>query len=235
MLAREIAAEPSVRRTLRKDFFLYATISTSPTEKGKADIDASHPYRGIKRLREKPCPAFTDPTQFMKCVKYIPCLELLQVLMLFRILKAQKEGFLTYQIQLDNSMKAQMQSSLVTAFHSDGTSEVAQSWNDLRKTILDEALKEHLIPLFQTQLKVILNRCCKVTLLTLWQEDMTRKGEEAILNACTEVLEKQLMEGPYRPAQQHIDQLYEDEDAVVFNRIVVMACCYGDPRDQVLS
>jgi len=49
MMAKEISLEPSVRRTLRQIYNIYATVSTFPTENGKREIDFYHPLIEISK------------------------------------------------------------------------------------------------------------------------------------------------------------------------------------------
>jgi transcription elongation factor SPT6 len=44
MLAQELATEPSVRSTLRMTAWSQAGVNIVPTDRGRAEIDASHPF-----------------------------------------------------------------------------------------------------------------------------------------------------------------------------------------------
>jgi transcription elongation factor SPT6 len=52
--AMELAYEPRVRRYLREIYRRFAVITTTPTSKGKDEIDAFHDYFGLHLIKSKP-------------------------------------------------------------------------------------------------------------------------------------------------------------------------------------
>jgi transcription elongation factor SPT6 len=120
-----------VRRGLKGLYGCYAVLTTTPTDKGKTEIDAYHVYRDIKRLVNKP---ITDvvPAQFVK------------------ILKAKKEGLLELTVNIpENYYEREFLKKLQDPFLSEGTSEVARKWNEERSLILGQALKDYLFPFLE--------------------------------------------------------------------------------------
>jgi len=57
--AVDIAREPFLRAWARRQLFERAQLSTDPTEKGRGELDASHPLFGLQRLRRKHLHEFT--------------------------------------------------------------------------------------------------------------------------------------------------------------------------------
>lgn len=51
--AADMAREPYIRSIIRRSFYREVSVSTSPTVRGKSDIDAQHPYYGIHTLKDK--------------------------------------------------------------------------------------------------------------------------------------------------------------------------------------
>ncbi|KAI8995001.1 SH2 domain-containing protein [Pilobolus umbonatus] len=126
ILAQEIGIDPQVRKAVRKDFELSANVTVRPTEKGYQIIDELHPMRPFKFLKKKPISAFVDG-QFLQ------------------ILKGEAEGLLNITIGMSDH---HIWVGKVCDFYiSDGFSDSVQQWNDLRKEIIEAALKDHLIPL----------------------------------------------------------------------------------------
>lgn len=61
--AMELAQEPRIRRQLRAIYRAEAVISTRPTAKGLAAIDAFHEYYGLHLIRDKPVKEHFPPDQ----------------------------------------------------------------------------------------------------------------------------------------------------------------------------
>ncbi|KAJ6249222.1 transcription elongation factor spt6 [Anaeramoeba flamelloides] len=81
VIEQQIVSEPTVRRAIRHIFLQFARVYVRPTEKGKNDIDYSHPYAGIKYIKAKPIHDFLNE-QFLL------------------ISKAEKEGLVTVSFEI---------------------------------------------------------------------------------------------------------------------------------------
>lgn len=55
VLAHDVAMHPEVRRLVRDVYFKYCEVSTTPTTRGKREIDAFHIYAVCGRMMIKPC------------------------------------------------------------------------------------------------------------------------------------------------------------------------------------
>lgn len=129
-LAQEIAVDPSVRQSLRITYESKVEISTTPTLKGKKDIDVFHPYKIVSRIERKPADKFLND-QFLL------------------ILKAEKEGFITKSFEVDTQELLHEMEGLYLSENEDPTS---SAWNEQRRMILQEVLEKFLIPSLEKEL-----------------------------------------------------------------------------------
>ena len=175
-LSQEIAYDPLVRQSLRTIYEQRAIISTFPTTKGKKEVDAFHVYRAILRIEKKPAQAF----------KSIQFLE---------ILKAEKEGFITFKIELpEDYQENELIKELEALYIVDGFSSLTEQWNEQRKLILRNALTTHLYPLLQKELK----------------SKLTEEAMERVAVKCAEKLNQKIMAGPYKPPTDSYQDVPED-------------------------
>eukprot|EP01130_Rhizamoeba_saxonica_P014788 TRINITY_DN6498_c0_g1_i1.p1 TRINITY_DN6498_c0_g1~~TRINITY_DN6498_c0_g1_i1.p1 ORF type:complete len:1391 (-),score=418.40 TRINITY_DN6498_c0_g1_i1:106-4233(-) len=198
ILAKEVAYDPQVRQAIRRVYWNYARISTEPTTMGKRAIDSFHRYRVIKRLKDKPADEF-KADQFMM------------------ILEAEKNGFITKTITIsEDAFKYNFLSKLEDYYLSDGTSELSEKWNNQRRLILEDALKEHILPLLESQL---ISR-------------LKREAQEQIINKCTAKLERLLMAGPYIPRET--PEEFSDEEEDKNYNFKVLSCSYGGSQENTV-
>ncbi|XP_020528358.1 transcription elongation factor SPT6-like [Amborella trichopoda] len=190
MAAIEIFSEPSVREYVRNVYMEYALVSTRPTSDGNTVIDAFHQFSGVKWLREKPISKFDDAQWLL-------------------IQKAQEENLLDVTFSLSqNSLMADFEEKYL----SDGVSRAAQLWNEQRKLILQDALK-NLLLLMEKEARALLTARAKNWLLLEYGKQIWNK----------------VSVGPYK--RQADDTQHKEVDADVgFDdepAPKVMACCWG--------
>jgi transcription elongation factor SPT6 len=121
LFVQDLMMSSRLRRFLRGSFYQNAQIDCIRTDKGARKITEDHPYYEFKYLRRQ---TFMDlhgrPDLFLK------------------MLKAEHEGLVHVRISMGNytDFKKRLHDKIV----SDGVSEVADSWNALRRELLNEAL-----------------------------------------------------------------------------------------------
>ncbi|KAJ3014283.1 Transcription elongation factor spt6 [Thoreauomyces humboldtii] len=125
MLAQDMAVDPMFRAFVRKVYSSDATLTVSPTKKGKIEIDHRHPYYPFKYLSNKYLWEFTDG-QFLQ------------------IHKAEQEGLIETEVRI--SAEQEFFDDIVKrgSFASGSDSDVA--WNAEIRKILDRACRESLFP-----------------------------------------------------------------------------------------
>lgn len=62
------------------------------------------------------------------------------------ILAAESEHLVTVIVELSVQSLHELQTSLISAFNSDGFSDAAKSWNEQRSLVIQEAIEKHLVP-----------------------------------------------------------------------------------------
>ncbi|PRW45415.1 transcription elongation factor SPT6 isoform A [Chlorella sorokiniana] len=212
MAATEIAAEPLVRQVVRKHYQDNAAVWTAPTAAGETAIDPFHPLARVKRLGGKPLYSFEGSDDFL------------------RLLQAEKEGLITVRFALpedeltaedieelrkDGASEAQMQQErescigrglvnvLADSYLSSGLADVAQSWDEVRRGVLEEAVRDMLLPLMEREVRTRLGASARVAALD-------KSGDKLWAYATQAPLQVRLV----------------DDDEVEPDRRV-MAVCYG--------
>ncbi|KAG2212645.1 hypothetical protein INT47_000622 [Mucor saturninus] len=190
VLAQEMAFDPQVRKAMRKDWELYATVTVKPTEKGYHAIDELHVMRPFKFLNEKPISAFTDG-QFL------------------HILKGESDNLLTITISIADYPA--WFNRIAEFYISDGFSDSVQQWNDQRKEIIEQALKEHLMPLMSKYVR----------------EKLRVEAQESICQASFTNLYNKINVGPFRgPESQFKSPL---------PRVVTVSSGSGTNKDPIVA
>lgn len=162
-----------------------AEVSTSPTPDGNAVIDSFHRFAGVKWLRGKPLSKFEDAQWLL-------------------IQKAEEEKLIQVTIKLPEPVLNQLTSESEVHFLSDGVSKSAQSWNEQRKLILEDAFFNFLLPSMEKEARSLL----------------TSKAKNWLLMEYGNVLWNKVSVGPY---QRRENDLGSDEEPAPR----VMACCWG--------
>lgn len=190
VLAQEMSFDPQVRKAMRKDWELFATVTVKPTEKGYHAIDELHAMRPFKFLYEKPISAFTDG-QFL------------------HILKGESDNLLSISISIKDYPA--WFNRIAEFYISDGFSDSVQQWNDQRKEIIEQALKEHLMPLMSKYVR----------------EKLRVEAQEAICQASFNNLYNKINVGPFRgPESQFKSPL---------PRVVTVSSGSGTNKDPIVA
>jgi transcription elongation factor SPT6 len=186
LLASELAAEPSVRDSVRKQYKRVAVVNTRPTPKGITNINPFNSKFGIHYLVDKPLIDFfegKDRTLFI------------------RLKEAEKNGEITITINLpqssDNSGKDLrpflQDAKLFQLFmpsvppQMDPYPDSRETWDGLRISILEKSLEQFLLP----QLEIEARR------------EMLRIGRETIVDEASDNFSNMVSYGPYVPAPEN--------------------------------
>jgi transcription elongation factor SPT6 len=154
LFVQDLHMSSRLRRFLRGSFYQNAQIDCIRTDKGARKITEDHPYYEFKYLRRQ---TFMDlngrPDLFLK------------------MLKAEQEGLVQVRISMANydSFKKRLQDKIV----SDNVSEVSDSWNNLRRELLDEALEK---------LQKIIANGVKETLRARCEDELASRARESYYN-----------------------------------------------------
>ncbi|BGP16764.1 hypothetical protein JCM10213_002156 [Rhodosporidiobolus nylandii] len=124
ILRHEIAAEPLLRKEVRRFYREFAVVNVEATRTGETKIDQMNPFYAFKYLREKPLREFVRSPQWLQ------------------ILAAEADGLVTTSIVLQPASYDRLFGTFRQAYLSDYTSALAEEWNDLRAEVLKGALEE---------------------------------------------------------------------------------------------
>ncbi|ORX55479.1 transcription elongation factor Spt6 [Piromyces finnis] len=176
MLVQEIANEPLFKDYIRHIYEEHAVIDILPTDRGKKEIDENHIYYEFKYITGKPIKEYSTGEPINKVV-------------FLQIVKAEKEGLVTTSIHLEN--EDQRIDSIYEHIVNDNYNEVAKAWNELRKEVLEKALKDILFPITSDWLKAkIINDACII-----------------VADHCMGKLENSITKAPYN------EKILEDYDS----------------------
>lgn len=159
LYTQELQANPRLRRYVRGNFYMDATIDCVRTDKGMRKITEDHPYYEFKYLRRQ---TFQDlngrPDLFLK------------------MLKAEEEGLISVKIRMGSwdNLKRKLQNHIV----SDNVSEVSEMWNVLRKEMLNSAL-DKLQPIIASGVKETLRSRCEDELASRARDSYYNKLDQA--------------------------------------------------------
>ncbi|KAF3032899.1 Transcription elongation factor spt6 [Didymella heteroderae] len=159
LFTQDLQQSSRLRRFLRGSFYQNALIDCIRTDKGMRKINEDHPYYEFKYLRGQ---TFLDlngrPDLFLK------------------MLKAEQEGLVHVRISMGNyeSFKSRLHDKIV----SDNVSEVSETWNNLRKEMLDSAL-EKLQGIIANGVKETLRARCEDELASRARENYYNKLDQA--------------------------------------------------------
>ncbi|KAI8357781.1 SH2 domain-containing protein [Blakeslea trispora] len=190
VLAQEMAFDPQVRKAIRKDWELYATISVRPTEKGYNMIDELHPMKPFKYLTEKPVTEFKNG-QFL------------------HLLKGEADGLLTITIGITDYPA--WFNRIAEFYISDGYSDTVQQWNDQRREIIEQSLREHLIPLMSKYVR----------------EKLRVEAQEYICQHAYNSLHNKINVGAFRGPESHFKS--------PLPRVVTVSSGNGGPKDPIVA
>ncbi|KAL5372344.1 hypothetical protein DPSP01_013579 [Paraphaeosphaeria sporulosa] len=159
LYTQELQMNPRLRRYVRGNFYMDASIDCVRTDKGMRKITEDHPYYEFKYLRRQ---TFQDlngrPDLFLK------------------MLKAEEEGLISVKIRMSSweNLKRKLQTHIV----SDNVSEVSEQWNVFRKEMLDIAL-DKLQPIIAAGVKETLRSRCEDELASRARDSYYNKLDQA--------------------------------------------------------
>lgn len=129
VVARQIAREPMLRKSVREIFFERAKISVRPTKKGIKEIDEFHPCATIKYLRDK-------PVRELKHDEYL------------KLKIAEQDKLLTLSISenFEGNTTNSFLDEIKQLYYRDEFAQHVQNWNKLRSECVELALTKMVIP-----------------------------------------------------------------------------------------
>jgi len=154
LFVQDLMMSSRLRRFLRGSFYQNAQIDCMRTDKGARKITEDHPYFEFKYLRRQ---TFMDlngrPDLFLK------------------MLKAEHEGLIHIRISMANytDFKKRLHDKIVN----DAVSDVAETWNNLRRELLDEALDK---------LQKVIANGVKETLRARCEDELASRARENYYN-----------------------------------------------------
>ncbi|OJJ00948.1 hypothetical protein ASPVEDRAFT_596153 [Aspergillus versicolor CBS 583.65] len=163
MFAEEIVMSPKMRKVIRQAYYMNGAVDCFRTEKGLRRIDEQHPYYEFKYLRD----------QQLSDIARQPELFL-------RMLKAEEEGLIEVKVRFENFENFRRR--LYPDIESDNYSELADSWNRMRREVVDLALGK---------LERVINRSVK--------ENIRQECENHVAKECREAFSQRLDQAPYKP------------------------------------
>ena len=164
MFIEEIVMNPRMRRHMRRLYYENLVFDVHRTEKGLKQIDEEHPFYEFKYLRNQKVRDFIvdRPEVFL------------------RMLKAEFEGLVEVRVRLQGERR--IKDDLQKAIESDNISEVADSWNRLRREALDAAMAK----LHKTISKGV-------------KDNLKNECENKIAGFCREAYNLKLDQAPFKP------------------------------------
>lgn len=134
MYSEQLAHSPELRAHLRNAYEHYATIDIRLTEKGRDEIGEKSPYADFKYAENRAMESFVYKPDLFP-----------------RMLEAESLGLCHINVGLKSAYKSFVD-HLFTFLSSDGTSDISNSWNTLRRSCLDLALGK-MLPSIASEIK----------------------------------------------------------------------------------
>ncbi|KAH8293318.1 hypothetical protein KR018_001078 [Drosophila ironensis] len=194
VVARQLAQEPLLRKTMREVYFDRARINIRPTKNGMVLIDENSPVYSMKYVAKKPVgDLFGD--QFIK------------------LLMAEEEKLLeiTFLDEFEGNANANgppgdYVEEAKALYHLDQFSKHVLEWNSLRAECVKLALQKWVIPDLIKELRATLHE----------------EAQQFVLRSCTAKLYKWLKVAPYKPDLPS-DYGYEDWSTLRGIRVLALA------------
>lgn len=165
MFVEELFTSPRMRKLVRQTFYQAGVFDCVRTQKGLRRIDEGHPDYKIKYLREQ---------EFSRFVVEEPELFL-------QMMKAEQDGLVEVRLRLiqPNALRDLLYKYII----SENVSDIAETWNMLRRDIVDVAL-----PMLT---KLVVKGC---------KESLRTRCETKVLESCRRAYKEKLDQAPYKPA-----------------------------------
>lgn len=139
VVARQIAREPLLRKTIRDLFFKRAKFCVRPTKKGLKEIDETHPCFTIKYMRDKPVSELTGD-EFLR----------------LKIAEQDKVLTVTINEQFESDTSNTYLDEIKLLYNRDEFAQHVQNWNKYRVECVEIALKKMVLPDLRKELESIL-------------------------------------------------------------------------------
>ncbi|KAK0547552.1 Transcription elongation factor spt6 [Tilletia horrida] len=202
LLSHEIGKQPKLKRHVRDLFKRYGVVSVEPTEVGTSRIEMHHSYYNFKYLKNKPIPEFTrthkeevPAASEGEHVKDPPLIGQVQYLLM---LEAESKLLVKIDISLPSQEVSDFTKKLAFFWNSEGNSEVAQKWNELRTDIIQTAVEDILLPMGRTWVK----------------DQLADECREWLGQACEDAVYNRINQAPYQSESMKAAKSFrmDDED-----------------------
>jgi transcription elongation factor SPT6 len=161
--AEQLSTNLKLRKHLRHVFAEYSTVKIELTEQGRLKIDKNSPYADFKyAINRKHDSMYTQPDLFL------------------RMLEAESLNLVEVKLEIPSSDG--FFESILNLFASDGQSDLANDWNNYRRSALEISLKK-LIPLVSLNLKEEIRRECERLLFFEVRNEFLQKIDRAPYHA----------------------------------------------------
>jgi transcription elongation factor SPT6 len=139
MVARQLAREPLLRKSIREIFYERAKIGVQPTKRGTKEIDENHPCYGMKYIKMKPVRELAGD-QFLK------------------LIIAEQDKLLTITIieKFEGNTSNNYLEEIKQLYQKDEFSKSVQDWNKLRAECVEVAASKMVLPDLRKELHSIL-------------------------------------------------------------------------------
>ncbi|XP_055550196.1 transcription elongation factor SPT6 [Wyeomyia smithii] len=139
MVARQIAKEPMLRRSIRELYYERAKITVRPTKKGMKEIDENHQCFTMKYLKDKPVRDLIGD-QYLK-LQIAQCDKLLTI---------------TFSEQIEGNATSDLLDEMKALYQKDEFSKNVQEWNKVRSECVELAFTKMILPELGRELQSIL-------------------------------------------------------------------------------
>lgn len=139
VVARQIAREPLLRKSVREIFYERAKVSVRPTKKGLKEIDEFHSCYTIKYLKNKPVRELTGD-EFLK----------------LKIAEQDNLLIISVSERFEGNTTNSFLDEIKQLYHRDEFAQHVQNWNKLRGECVELALMKMVIPDLRKELESIL-------------------------------------------------------------------------------
>ena len=204
-LATEMASHPFIREYVFDYFRSNGTLSTTPTELGKSELDLFNPSFRTKRVLHKPLDQFNDD-------------------LFLDIVQNEKKGLIKVDINIiggEESLKS-LKNRIVHAYMPnvhDNTNINSDNnelpWKHIREVAVNELIEEKLFKQFPKEIR----------------EELLHNAEKNVINECGSKFCSMLLSGPYRMKQSEINRIDTHYKTIP----VVMSFVYEPSRKKTYS
>ncbi|XP_053682343.1 transcription elongation factor SPT6 isoform X2 [Sabethes cyaneus] len=139
MVARQIAKEPMLRRSIRELYYERAKLTVRPTKKGIKEIDENHQCFSMKYLKDKPVRDLTGD-QYLK----------------LQIAQCDKLLSMTISEQIEGNASSDLLDEMKALYQKDEFSKNVQEWNKIRSECVELAFNKMILPELRRELQTIL-------------------------------------------------------------------------------